>query len=231
MDAGNGVVALWGVLRGERRFAVAAAISGATLLGVSLLRFGWEHHVDYLTVVSHVSRLGEAYWPNQTPNGFLHRLLLNGVSAHWDPHVYPPYHAGVYVGTLAASAALLLMALFWPVAGPARGGAFDLGAMALAATIASPIAWEHHYGVLLPLFALLLPALLEAPRASRVLPLLAVGYVVAANYLHAMNRLTDTAWNPLQSLLLFVAIGVLALLLWLRSGSSRGCSLHSVKRS
>jgi hypothetical protein len=209
-----GVIALWGVLRREHRFVVAIAVSALALLGVSVLRFGWEHHVDYLSVLSHVSRHGEAYWPNQTLNGFLQRLLGNGVSTHWDPHVYPPYHAGIHLGTLAGSVALLSFALFWPAREAARGGVLDLAAMALAVTIASPIAWEHHYGVLLPIFALLLPTVLAAPRSW--VPL-AIAYAVAATYLHALSRLSDTAWNPLQSLLLFVAAGVFVLLLCVRS--------------
>jgi len=190
------------------------------LLGVSVLRFGLEHHLDYLSVASHVSRHGEAYWPNQTPNGLLQRLLDNGVSSHWDPRVYPPYHAGVHAGTLAGAALLLVAGLLWPVRGPGRGGALDLAGAALAATIASPIAWEHHYGVLLPIFALLLPALVQSARpwlARRGLPLLAAAFALAAVHLEPLARLSGTSWNPLQSLLLLVALGLLGLLLVLRS--------------
>lgn len=209
-----GLIVLWGLLRRQHRFVAAAVVSGLVLLGVSVLRFGWEHHLDYLSVLSHVSRHGEAYWPNQTLNGFLQRLLGNGVSSHWDPHVYPPYHPVVYAGTLLGSVALLAVALFWRVAEAGRGGAFDLAALTLTATLVSPIAWEHHYGVLLPIFALLLPVVLERPNA---LVVLAISYGVAANYLHALSRLSDTAWNPLQSLLLFVSAGVLVVLLGERS--------------
>jgi hypothetical protein len=214
-----GVIAVWGALRGERRFAAAAAAAGLALLAVSVLRFGWQAHVDYASVAAHVSRLGEAYWPNQTPNGFLHRLLGNGVAGHWDPHVYPPYHAAVHAGTLAAAAALLAVAL-WPVRGSLRGGCVDLCSAALAATIASPIAWEHHYGVLLPIFAVLLPALLERPQPGRRLAVLAAAFAVAASYVHALVRLTDTPWSVLQSSLLFAALAVLALLLGLRAESA-----------
>jgi hypothetical protein len=216
-----GVIALWGVLRGERRFAAAAALAGLALVLVSVLRFGWHTHLDYLSVAAHVSRLGEAYWPNQTPNGFLHRLLGNGVSGHWDPQVYPPYHALVHVGTLAAAAALLAVGL-WPVRSGARGGGLDVCAAALAATIASPIAWEHHYGVLLPMFALLLPAALAAPRSGAALAVLAAAFAVAASHVHAQALLTDTPWRVLQSSLLFAALAVLALLVRLRSVPSAG---------
>jgi hypothetical protein len=202
-----GLIGLWGLLRREYRFVAAVAVSALCLLAVSLHRFGWESHWDYLSVVSHVSRHGEAYWPNQTLNGLLQRLLGNGVSSHWDPHVYPPYHPVVHLVTWAGGLALLGLALFFPGREP-RGDALDLAAFVLAATIGSPIAWEHHNGVLLPTFALLLPAALERPR---LLAPLALAWAVAANYWHPLARLDATAWNPLQSLLLFAALGVLVL--------------------
>ena len=212
-----GLLALWALVRRQWRFFAAAAVSTAVVLFVSILRFGWEHHPDYLTVVSHVSRLGEAYWPNQTWNGFLQRLLGNGVSTHWDPHVYPPYHAGIHLATWLGTLALLATALLWPTrAGRTGGDAPDLAALTLAATMSSPVAWEHHYGVLLPIFALLLPRLLDRPRALAVL---GACYAVAASYLHVLSRLSGTVWNPLQSLLLFVAAVVFVLLL--REGSVR----------
>ena len=105
--------------------------------------------------LAHVSRLGEAYLPNQSPNGLLHRLLGNGVSERWLPAVYPPYHLVVHAGTLVVSAGLLLAAL-WRPPPSARGGAMDLCAAMLATLLASPIAWEHHHGLLLPVFAVLL---------------------------------------------------------------------------
>jgi len=227
------LIALWGLLRGERRFAGAAVAAGLLLLCASLLRFGLETHLDYLSVLAHVSRHGEAYWPNQTVGGFLHRLLGNGVSSHWDPHVYPPYHPVVYFGSMAAAAAILLLAFAWPVRGPGRGGGLDFAAAALAATLASPIAWEHHYGVLLPIFALMLPPLQGAAReGARGFgpPLLALAYLVSAHYLDVLRRLDATAWNPLQSLLLFTALGVFAALLALRARSGPS-ALPSVRHS
>ena len=222
-----GLIALWGVLRGERRFVVAAAGGGALLLLVSLLRFGIEHHADYLSVLSHVSRHGEAYWPNQTVGGFLHRLLGNGVSSHWDPRVYPPYHPVVHFGSLAAAAGVLAWG-FWPLRGEGRGGVLDFATAALATTLASPIAWEHHYGVLLPILAAMLPAVLDAARRTPVaLPAFAAAYLVCAHYLDVLRRIDGTAWNPLQSLLLFTALGLLAALAALRGASGAPSVRHS----
>ena len=90
--------------------------------------------------------------------------------------------------------------------------------MGLALTMASPVAWEHHYGVLLPILALLLPALIRTPLLGRAtLPLFALLAALASNAWLALGALSGTSWNPLQSLLLFVALGVFGLALLLCS--------------
>jgi alpha-1,2-mannosyltransferase len=212
-----GLFALWGIARREWRFTAAAAGAGLAVLALSALCFGFADHVDYLRVAAHVGRHGEAYWPNQSPNGFLQRLLHNGESAVWDPHVYPPYHAVVYAGTLLSSAALLAGGLVWPPRTGTRADALDLAGFGLALTLASPLAWEHHFGVLLPILALALGGALEVRGAHRsALWVVAACALIASQYWDALVRLSGTVWNPLQSLLLFASLTLLALLLSLR---------------
>jgi hypothetical protein len=211
-----GALLLWGVIRREWSFVGAAAISGMLVLLLSIGLYGFASHVDYLSVVSHVGRLGEAYWPNQTINGLLQRALGNGNSAVWDPHVYPPYHGGIHAATWASTALVIGLACF----GRARpaGSTLDVAAVVLAATLGSPIAWEHHYGVLPPLFVVLaLPCARHFGRRGALL--LAAGFVVASQYWHPLDALTDTSWNVLQSLLLFVGLGLFVALLRLRVGA------------
>ena len=76
---------------------------------------------------------------------------------------------------------------------------------------ASPIAWEHHYGVLFPVYAVLLISLLRSPAR---LGWLVVSYVLASNYFIATQLLAPTSWNVLQSYLL-IAAGILLVLLHL----------------
>ncbi len=212
-----GLFLVWGLLRREWRFAAFAAGTGMALLMLSLACFGLEDHLGYLRVVAHVGRHGEAYWPNQTLNGFLHRLLGNGESAFWDPHVYPPFHPVVYAGTLAGSVALIASGLFWPPRIHPRADAVDLAGFALALTLASPLAWEHHYGVLLPILAIALAAALERGVWDGAgLPILAVCALIASHHWDALGRLSGTVWNPLQSLLFAASLVLLALLLALR---------------
>jgi hypothetical protein len=111
---------------------------------------------------------------------------------------------------------LLLWALLPRGARPAP--AADLAMIGLACTVASPIAWEHHYGLLLPMFALLLPALRQKPVLGRAtLPLLAVAYVLTSHTLRLTDRLADSPWSVLQSYILAGALIALWLLDLVRS--------------
>jgi uncharacterized membrane protein YagU involved in acid resistance len=91
--------------------------------------------------------------------------------------------------------------------------------MALSVTMASPIAWEHHYGIIFPIFAVLLASVIG--HRTRLL-LLAVSYVVISNFFPIANLLAPTVFNLAQSYLLFAALIVLALLHTARPGWQLG---------
>jgi cell division protein FtsW (lipid II flippase) len=94
----------------------------------------------------------------------------------------------------------------------------DLAAVIASATLASPVAWEHHYGSFLPLFALALPACLGTG-----LPVRKLGIVLGLAFL-AMGfalRVPDSFFNPpwlgwTASHLFFGALLFLGLLVYLR---------------
>jgi alpha-1,2-mannosyltransferase len=192
-----GLLLLWAAVRREWRFAVA----GTAILGLGLVTsiavFGWADHVDYLRVVAYISRHGEAYYPNQSMNGLLNRLLHVGqprLDLRFDDHAFPPYDPWVHAGTLITSAVILLPALFW------RGGAhdrlLDLCTMLVSVTLASPIAWEHHYGVLLPVFAIVVASV--PPRCGWVISL-AASYVLVSTFFAASKLLAPSLLNVAQS--------------------------------
>ena len=82
--------------------------------------------------------------------------------------------------------------------------------------------------MLLPILAAMLPAVLDAARRTPVaLPAFAAAYLVCAHYLDVLRRIDGTAWNPLQSLLLFTALGLLAALAALRGASGAPSVRHS----
>lgn len=208
------VILLWGALRRQWRFVAAAAGVLAAGLGVALALFGADAQLDYLGVVAFASRHGESFYANQSVNGLLQRLLGNGPNLEWRME-FPPYHPAVYAGTLVSSSALLLVALWPPRDRGARAGLFDLALVCVAATAASPIAWEHHYGVLLPVFAAIAPALLGA--SARLRAALGLAYLLASHTLRFTDVLAASWLNLAQSYLLAGALAVIGLLLRLRT--------------
>jgi hypothetical protein len=137
---------LWGVLRREWRFTVAFVITCSVLLACSITRFGITNHLDYLPVLSYLSRHGEALWANQSMNGLLNRLLRNGDPVSWSYTVYPPYKPVIYIMSSCFSAVLVIAGLSVPwFFGWARTIA-DFLLFGCVAVLMSPIAWEHHYG-------------------------------------------------------------------------------------
>src|SRR5262245_38654840 len=213
-----GVFLLWAAVRREWRFVIACALTGCIGLAASVAAFGFADHVDYLGALSFMSQHGEAYYPNQSLNGLLNRLM--GV---WEPQLYsnlefqtgrfPPFNPWVYGGTTLAAAVILLTA----IAHRRRDGAIDFSTMAVSATIASPIAWEHHYGILLPVFAVLVA---DAPASRGRLAALMVSYVLASTFIPSANLLAPTVLNVAQSYLFVAAVILLVLLHTHRSQSS-----------
>ncbi len=210
------VLLLWGLLRRQWRFALAGLAAIAAVLAVSIPRYGLANHLDYLAVLAHVGR-----FLNQSVNGLLHRALNTGDALAWDYRALAPFHPAVFAGTTAASVLLLACALWPPRAPLGRAGRpIDLAIALLAATMASPVAWEHHYGVLLPVFALAWPVLARWPVAGRpTRVLLAASYVLASNrFYDVAAAAAGTPFELVQSYLLLAALTVLVILCRLRAG-------------
>jgi hypothetical protein len=211
-----GLFALWGLLRGERRFTVGIAGTAGIVGAISLVLFGWTNHVDYLRALSYMGRHGESYYTNQSVNGLINRLLFNGTNLHGNPHAFAPYNGWVYVLTLASTAVLIAAALIRKRGRDRDAGIEDFLIAAVAFTMASPIAWEHHYSILLPVFAAALPAVLAAGRKSWMIWTLAGAFSLTANIYPMVNFLANTRLNFLQSHLFFGALALFVLLYRLR---------------
>ena len=200
---------VWGALRREWRFVGSGAVVALVGLALSLWRYGLHDHVEYLRVLSYIGRRGETFYANQSINGALNRLLFNGSSLEWQYHEFAPPHPLVYAGTLAAFVILVAAALKRPARG--AGSVVDLSIAALATTISAPLAWEHHYGILLPIYAAVTPFVIaQRPLGRWTATAIIVSFVVAANYFQFTNHFAGTWLNPLQSYLL-----VAALMVWL----------------
>ncbi len=212
-----GVVILWAVFRREWKFAVSASVTGALFLLLAVCMYGFDNVVDYLPVLSFLGKHGESYYINQSVNGLMHRLFNNGVNLDgagklWSGTDFPPFHPVVYMATNISSAVLLCLAMFWRMA--KRPTAIDLSLVMLSMTMGSPIAWDHHYGVLLPIFAVVFPAALRfKPWGAWTLPFLWIAFTLTGqSFSAATNLLAGTHLNFLQSYLFFGALMVLAML-------------------
>ena len=205
-------LALWALLRGEWRLGAGFAFACATGLVLSVVLYGVPSHLSYVRVLSYIAERGEAYYPNQSFNGLLNRWFENGANLTFDDHAFSPPHPIVSAGTALTSVVLLALALVVPIWTCRGDRRLDLAIMTLTATMASPIAWEHHYGVLLPVFAMLTPVTLEQrPLGGWTGPMLALAFLLTAQYLEPAQLLALTSWNPLQSYVLFGGLLVLAL--------------------
>jgi hypothetical protein len=184
----------------------------------SVARFGLDSHLEYLGVLQVLSRKGEAFWYNQGLSGLLHRFI-DPASATLEGEFgapLPPFRAPVYLASTAWGLAVLGVTLLTRSARQWSGQArmIDLCAAVLAATIASPVAWNHHYGIVFPVFAAITPILLGAPRTARFAGLLAATYLAVGCTISWPKPFFLSKWTGLlQSHLLVGGVILLAILL------------------
>jgi hypothetical protein len=240
------VLLAWALLRREWRIGSGLAAVAAAGTGLALWRYGAAVHLEYIDFLRGLSRLGESYWANQSFNGLVHRwiepslglqwadagfassadAMLPSPAFDWASAGFPAYHASVHAVTIATSLAILAVAL-WPVraASTRLHRVLDLGVATAACTVASPVAWWHHYGAFFALFALALVALASGPaRGRRVLAAaLLLAYALLGS---AMLRPELVFDGRLTALLgshgLLGALLLIAVLLALRTRASSG---------
>lgn len=215
---------LWAVMTRQWCFAGAAAAVVSLFCAGAMARYGWQNFFGYLPVLKQVALHGESFYANQSINGLLHRLLSNGNNLEWLGHAFAPFHPAVYLATVLSSVALLGAVFF--TAGTAVARVEPLALVVATLTLASPIVWEHHYGVMLPILALVFPTWL-ASRGRRwgALALLGTAYFLIATNLSPLANATATGpMNFLQSYQFFGGIVLLTVLhrtCWLQQGATR----------
>ena len=209
------LIGVWALVRRQWRFAVASAVVVLAGLAVSMAVYGLQSHVDYLRVLTFISERGETFYANQSFNGLLNRLLFNGPNLEWQETAFPPPHRLVQAGTMLAG--LVLIAAAWLAPRRDRhADLFDLAIISVTATAVSPVAWEHHYGLLLPLFAATAGETLRLrPLGAYTAPALAVAFVLTGQFFQPAQRFAASPLNVLQSYVLFGAL--LMLVLWYRA--------------
>ena len=166
-----------------------------------------------------LSRTGESYLFNASINGLLHRFLFEGDNIAWSfKYATAPYDPFVYAVTLVTSLLFIALAL-WPAlsAKGQKPTLLDFGFAITCFTIGSPVAWDHHYGFLLPFLIFLAARMLAAPPAPgrrTGLILLVVAWTLIANLMTYFNLFADSHLNVLESYRFFGGLIFLGLLLY-----------------
>lgn len=205
-----GLIFIWAIIRKQWSLLISGLITVAVFLIISIAFYGFSNSIQYLEVLSFLSRHGEAYYANHSINGLMNRLSFNGENLVWDGG-FPPYSSIVYVFTLISSLVFMLLGLLWKYRSK-NPGVLDFCIIILCTTIASPISWEHHYGVLFPIIWILFPLMLSFFEVKKWL-FFFICYILVSQYLGFVKYFADTSFNFIQSYLLFGAIGFLAFLL------------------
>jgi alpha-1,2-mannosyltransferase len=209
-----GLLLFWTLIRKKYSAFYSGTICVALGILASIAVFGWHQNLGYFSVLRFLSRHGESFAANQSMNGLLNRLLMNGSNLQWSLTDYPPYRPAVYCGTLISSALLLALALFLPWSQVRKGSAADLACFSLAVTMSSPVAWEHHYAILLPILIWLWFADYGFRNDGRLTLVFAVLWIVTADYLSPTESIASVpGLNVLQSTLYFAAWAILILLI------------------
>lgn len=201
---------VWMLVRRRWGAAWAFVACGVVLIVASVAVFGWHNNLDYIGVLAGLSHKAQSHYANQSMFGTINRMIFNGENIGYTPYVYTPYIPWVYSVTVMTSLLLVGAVLVYPWK-KLRGSTADIAAMGIASVAASPMAWEHHYGIVVAIAAW---AWFAHGCWMKQRPwVLGVAVFLCMNFLPAFNYLADKrGWNILQSYLYF---GALLLMGWL----------------
>ncbi|MGI4756260.1 MAG: glycosyltransferase family 87 protein [Janthinobacterium lividum] len=202
---------VWMLVRRKWNAAAAFLATAVLLTGMSTLVFGWQNNLDYLHVLAGLSHKAQSHFANQSMFGTLNRMIGNGENLGYTPLVYTPYVRWVYLTTVATALLLVGGVLLFPW-GKLLGSTGDLAAMGLVSVAASPMAWEHHYGIVPGVLAWIWFA--YGCRQAKRPWLLALGAFLTLNALLGFNKLAPFhGWNVLQSYMYLGALLLVAVLM------------------
>lgn len=211
---------LWMAVRRRWGAMWAFIVCASVVMGLSIAVFGWHNNLDYIAVLAGLSHKAQSHFANQSMFGTINRMIFNGENIGYTPYVYTPYIPWVYRVTVLTALLIVGAALLFPW-GKLRGTTADIAAMGLASVAASPMAWEHHYGIVVGIFVWVWFAYGCWQRKSPWL--LGVAFVLMMNFWAATNLLADRrGWNVLQSYMYFGALLLLFVLMRMARRVTRG---------
>ncbi len=214
---------VWMAVRRRWGALWASLLCAAVVLTLSIAVFGLHNNLDYIPVLAGLSHKAQSHYGNQSMFGTINRMIFNGENLGYTPYVYTPYIPWVYRVTVATSLLLVGGVLAFPW-GKLRAATPDIAAMGLASVAASPMAWEHHYGIVIAIFAWSWFA--YGCWQQRRPWLLGTAFFLTMNFLAATNLLAaKPGWNLLQSYMYIGALLLLYVLMRLARNVTRGAEL------
>jgi len=171
----------------------------------SLAMYGWHNNFAYVDLVREISKRGSMVFANESVNGVIHRFIEGPTerSMIFDPGKYSPYIKVVYLCSTAFALAMFAIAFLPAVLrGTKTPGVLGFVSISVCFTLASPMIWNYHFGILLPVYALVMKPifdLTESRRRTRLLILLGISWVLCASYMPMTRLLFETPWNLLSA--------------------------------
>ena len=223
---------VWAVLWRQWSFCKGFLFVGVFLAITSVVMYGWHNNLAYFDLLRDLSRRGSTTFANESVNGILHRLIEGGSERAmvFDPGRYAPYRPIVYFFTftfaLCMAALAFLPAIFRSKKEPTL---FDFAVVSICFTLASPMIWIYHYGILLPVFVITCKQVVALPltrQRTQLMVMLAVSWFLCASYMPMTRLIYEAPWNILSVprfygalLLLFVVYFTGIKIAWPRSKS------------
>jgi alpha-1,2-mannosyltransferase len=211
-----GLLLLWALLWREWIFAAGILTSAVPVLALSVVLYGLPVQFGYLDVLSFLSRHGEEYFANNSLNGIMNGYFAGVGNVTWNADSLTAYHWPVYAATLLVTLLAMASIVLLAFKGRRRHATLaDLGVVSILSVIASPVAWEHHYGLLLPIFLVALRHVMDpaTPPARRISPLaLCIAWLLVANFIPFTLLLSGTPLSFLQANLFLGGLLLFALL-------------------
>lgn len=217
-----GLLLIWGIMWREAAFSFGIVSVLAPIAALSLWRYGFSAHLSYLQVLSFLSAHGEVFFANNSVNGILHSYFAPTDNLVWDPDHLSPYVPIVHAGTVVASVIFFGLLIVPPyLLRRRRPEVADLGAASICTVLGSPIAWDHHYGILFPLYLVALKLVAAFPPGKRRLVsfgALLVSWILVADFIPFANLSAHTPFSFMLANQFFGALILLAILVSYQAG-------------
>jgi hypothetical protein len=207
---------IWGLLWREWEFALGLVTFAVLVLAISVLLFGTHNNLQYLAVLAFLSKHGESYLTNNSLNGILNWYAVGLDEFYFHTNAFPPYRLYIATATaLTSLASLAAIALPSVLLRSKKANVYGFAAAAICTVVGAPIAWDHHYGILFPLYLVAIKFLISGPKRHFIAGAAAIwiSWALVANFISYAYLTAGTSFAFLQAYCLFGALVLLAYLL------------------